>query len=135
MTLPLLALHSPVPTEAPLPVSTISVRVAFLAPSSATLTFGTALDANDPRVKKVIDWAVRWVTAAFPVSKGLAWTLSHAQFSQAIRTLTCAKLNTAGTFKKTTPWTLQTFHQRMTDTNGSQYVEFIFAVELSKVKL
>lgn len=135
MTLPLLSLHSPAPTAASLPVSTISVRVTFLAPSSANLTFGTALDTEDPRVTKALDWAVSWVTNAFPGSSTSTWEMSHAEFSKAIRKLTCAKLNTAGTFKRKTPWTIQTFHQYMVDTNGSQYVDFVFAVDLSRVTL
>lgn len=131
--LPLLPLRAPFPTAASLPKDTVSVGVTFRAPSSAELKVSTALDTKDPRVSRVLDWAVNWVRAAFTTQGGLAWKMSHAQFTDAIRKLVCAKLNTAGTFEEATPWILQTYHQSLNDTDGSQDVNFVFAVDLTRI--
>ena len=134
--LPLLPLRATTHTGASLPAEQLTIRLTFTAPDSVELTQSTNFDAQSAPAgtQQAIAYLVSWVRQPFPSSTfATSWTQTHAQFSQSVRQLTCRKLNTAGTYEEATPYSLQTFHQHQLDDNGTQYVEFVFALDLGRV--
>ena len=133
--LPLLPFRSTAPTGAPLPAEQLTIRLTFVAPNSVKLTQSTNFDVSSAPdgTQRAIAALVQWVRQPFPWPGQTSWTQTHAEFSQSVKQLTCRKLNTAGTYERATPYSLQTYHQHQTDDNGTQYVEFVFALDLGKV--
>ena len=57
------------------------------------------------------------------------WQMSHMDFSAAVKRIQCSKVNPEGTYSGTTPWTLETNEQTLLDTDGTQFVKFVFAID------
>lgn len=133
--LPLLPFRATTPTSAPLPAEQLTIRLTFMAPNSVELTQNTNFDVSSAPdgTQRAIAALVQWVRQPFPWPDRTAWTQTHAEFSRSVKQLACRKLNTAGTYEETTPYSLQTFHQHQIDDNGTQYVEFVFALDLGRV--
>ena len=131
--LPLLSLKPSVPTGDPLPTNKLMLHFEFVAPDSVTLEITTTIVDASERMQSRIDQLVALTLAPFPrTGINNTWTMTHAQFSRAIKTLSCNKLNTAGGWSKepSPPTsTIQTFHQFLVDTDGTQYVDIVWALE------
>lgn len=132
--LPLLSLNpNQAPTGVPLPTNQLKLHFEFVAPDSVTLTIVKPIGDASELMQSRIDQLVAFTLEPFPrTGINNTWTMTHTQFSRAIKTLSCNKLNTAGRWSKepTPPTaTIQTFHQFLTDTDGSQYVDIVWALE------
>lgn len=126
---PLKPLPLPAPTGAAFPPTRLDIRLKFSAPTQRVeLTSDVQMGAIETAgMAESIEWLTQWVRQAF-TETGNSWQMDHASFSKAVKALTCAKLNTAGTYNNSTPYTLVEFRQELEDTNGSQTVLFVFAL-------
>ena len=131
--LPLLSLQPSVPTGAPLPTNQLKLHFKFTAPRSVTLEITTAIGDASGRMQSRIDALIALTLKPFRQNgANTTWNMTHAQFSRAVRTLTCNKLNEAGRWSmkpKPPTSTIQTFHQFLVDTDGSQHVDIVWAIE------
>ena len=131
--LPLLSLQPLVPTGASLPTNQLKLHFEFTAPGSVTLKITTTIGDASERMQGRIDALVALTLKPFGQNgANTAWKMTHAQFSSAVRALTCNKLNEAGRWsKKPKPptSTIQAFQQFLVDTDGSQHVDIVWAIE------
>ena len=136
--LPLLSLKPSVPTGDPLPTNQLTLHFEFTAPDSVTLEITTEIGyASSQRVQSRmqsrIDELIALTLKPFRQNgTNSTWTMTHAQFSRAIKALSCDRLNKAGRWSmkpKPPTSTIQTFDQFLLDTDGSQEVDIVWAIE------
>lgn len=130
--LPLLSLRS-VPTGAPLPTNQLKLHFEFTAPTSVTLEITTAIGDASGRMQSRIDALIALTLEPFgQTGANTAWTMTHAEFSSAVRALSCNRLNEAGSWSekpKPPTSTIQAFREFLVDTDGSQHVDIVWAIE------
>ena len=122
------------PTGAPLSSYKITVTLNFKKgdPKGTVImeTMSTRGGSN-----RGLDWVLDWVGKMFGVDERTKlpmraeWQMSHMDFSAAVKRIQCSEVNTAGTYSETTPWTLETNEQTLLDTDGTQIVRLVFAID------
>ena len=131
--LPLLALRRQPPTGAPLSSYKITVTLNFeKGEPTGKVSMETMLTGSG--TSRGLDRVLNWVGKMFGFGEQAElpmraeWPMSHMDFTAAIKRMQCSEVNTAGTYSSTTPWTLETNEQTLLDTNGTQFVKFVFAI-------
>ena len=124
------------PTGAPLSSYKITVTLNFKkGDPKGTVSMETMLTGRRLSVNLGLDWVLDWVANMFQFPEGTKlpmqteWKMSHMDFSAAVKRIQCSEVNTAGTYSGTTPWTLETNEQTLLDTDGTQFVKFVFAID------
>ena len=129
--LPLLALRRQPPTGAPLSSYKITVTLNFeQGVPQGTVSMQTMLPGRG--TNQGLDWVLDWVGKMFERTKlpmRAEWQMSHMDFSAAVKRIQCSEVNTAGTYSGTTPWTLETNEQTLLDTDGTQRLRLVFAID------
>jgi len=121
------------PTGAPLSSYKITVTLNFKkGDPKGIVSMETMLTGSGSN--RGLDWVLDWVSKMFGFDEQkrlpmrAEWQMSHMDFSAAVKRIQCSEVNTAGTYSGTTPWTLETNQQTLLDTNGTQFVKFVFAI-------
>jgi hypothetical protein len=126
--LPLLALRQQ-PTSAALSDDKVEVELRFAPPGTVTLT--TRITGDITETER--GWVLAWVGSKFGRGANYKetsdqWTMSHPAFSAAVRSMNRV-VNTPGTYSNTTTWTIETNEQTRLDTDGTQILRLVFAID------
>ena len=120
-------------TGAPLSSYKITVTLNFKkGEPKGTVIMETMLTGSGSN--RGLDWVLDWVGKMFGFDERTRlpmraeWEMSHVDFTAAVKRIQCSEVNTAGTYSETTPWTLETNEQTLLDTDGTQFVKFVFAI-------
>ena len=124
--LPLLALRQP--TGAALSENKVEVVLRFAPPGTVTLETKTIGNVSTPE----LDWVLAWVGRQFGRGNNYdrtrdRWSMSIWAFNAAVRSMN-SEVNTPGTYRNATPWTLEKSEQKLEDTDGTQLVRLVFAM-------
>lgn len=132
--LPLLSLNpNQVSTGIAMPTNKLKLHFEFNAVSElVTLKITKTLRDPSELLQGRISYLKTFTLKAFGQNgTNETWRMTHAQFNRAIKTLSCQN-NTAGVWSskpKPPPYSIQIFHQFLRDTDGSQYVNIVWAIE------
>jgi hypothetical protein len=122
------------PTGVPLSSYKITVTLNFKKGNpKGTVIMETMVTGSGSN--RGLDWVLDWVGKMFGFGERTKlpmraeWEMSHKDFSAAVKRIQCSEVNTAGTYSNTTPWTLETNEQTLLDTDGTQILRLVFAID------
>jgi len=124
--LPLLALRQP--TGARLSENKVEVKIRWVPSGTVTLETRTIGNVSTPE----LDWVLAWVGRQFGRGTNYdkthdQWPMTRYAFNATVKQMN-SEVNTPGTYRNATPWTLEKSEQKLEDTDGTQHVRLVFAI-------